>query len=143
MPDMFSKKKRSEIMSRIRSQGTKIEVKMEKALEENGIEFTYQPKMFGNPDFLIPPNIIVFCDSSFWHGRNWSKLKSQLSKAYWRDHIERNRKRDRAVNAHLRKEGYLVLRFWDDQIDKRIERCIKRIEKAVSSTSKSRAAVRT
>lgn len=52
MPDVFSKEKRSEIMSRIRSKGTKIELKMKKALEENDLEFQYQPKMVGKPDFL-------------------------------------------------------------------------------------------
>jgi len=51
------------------SKGTKIELKVKKALEENKIEFEYQPKMFGKPDFLIPPNIILFCDSSFWRVR--------------------------------------------------------------------------
>ena len=34
MPDMFTKEKRSEIMSKIRSKGTKIELKMKAALEE-------------------------------------------------------------------------------------------------------------
>lgn len=81
VPDIFSKEKRSEIMSKIRSKGTKIELRMKKALEETGVEFEYQPKMFGRPDFFVPPNIAVFCDSSFWHGRNWRGLidRSQSS----------------------------------------------------------------
>jgi DNA mismatch endonuclease (patch repair protein) len=66
----------------------------------------FEPKMFGNPDFLIQPNIIVFCDSSFWHGRDWSSLRKRLPQGYWREHIERNRKRDRLVNAHLKKRNY-------------------------------------
>jgi DNA mismatch endonuclease (patch repair protein) len=127
MPDIFTKKKRSEVMSRIRSKGTKIELRMKQALEENDIKFEYQPKIFGNPDFLIPPNIVVFCDSAFWHGRNWRKLKAKLKKGYWREHIERNRNRDRTVNRQLKKEGYTVLRFWNNQIEKEIETCIMRV----------------
>lgn len=131
MPDMFTKEKRSEIMSKIRSEGTKIELKMKAALKEIRIKFEYQPKMFGKPDFLIPPKIVVFCDSSFWHGRDWNKLKKQLSKEYWYDHIGRNRKRDKIVNKKLKEEGYIVLRFWDDQINKKIETCIEAIKEAI------------
>ena len=128
MPDVFTKKKRSEVMSKIRSKGTKIELSMKKALEEEKIEFLYQPKIFGKPDFLIIPSIAVFCDSSFWHGRQWQGLKKRLSVGYWRDHIERNRKRDRFVNSQLRSEGYIVLRVWDYEIIKSMDKCIKKIK---------------
>jgi DNA mismatch endonuclease (patch repair protein) len=131
MPDKYTKEKRSEIMSKIRSKGTKIELKMKKALEDQGIEFKYQPKMYGTPDFLVPPNIAVFCDSSFWHGRNWKKLRKKLQKGYWRTHIEENRKRDKLVNARLYGEGYVVFRFWDYQIEKQIDRCTAKIKKTL------------
>jgi len=122
-------------MSKIRSKGTKIEMRMKKGLEEKGFEFTYQPKLFGKPDFFIPPNIVVFCDSSFWHGRNWSKLRKKLPKEYWVDHIGQNRKRDREVNLRLRKEGFVVLRFWDDQINDHLDKVMKRIKKAADSSA--------
>jgi len=131
MPDIFTKEKRSQIMSRIRSTGTKIELKMKNALEESGMQFRYQPKMFGKPDFFIPPNIVIFCDSSFWHGRNWKRLSKQLKTKYWYDHIKRNKERDTRVTATLRNRGYVVLRFWDFEIEKHIERCIYRITEKV------------
>jgi G:T-mismatch repair DNA endonuclease (very short patch repair protein) len=52
-------------MAKIRSEGSKIEVKMKEALEKHHVDFEYQPKLFGKPDFLIKPRIVVFCDSSF------------------------------------------------------------------------------
>ena len=131
MPDMFTKDKRSEIMSKIKSKGTKIEVRMMKALEENGLKFEYQPKIFGKPDFLICPNIVIFCDSSFWHGRNWKKLRLQLNEGYWREHIEKNIKRDKIVNHTLKNDGYIVLRFWDNQINKTLSLCITAIKNAL------------
>jgi DNA mismatch endonuclease (patch repair protein) len=131
MPDMFTKEKRSEIMSKIRSKGTRIELRMKKALEDRGIGFEYQPKMFGKPDFLISPNIVVFCDSSFWHGRDWNRLRTHLSRPYWYDHIRRNRKRDKLVAATLKEKGYTVIRFWDYQLEKEIEKCVGRIERAM------------
>lgn len=134
MPDKFTKEKRSEIMSKIRSKGTKIELKMKKALEEAGIEFEYQPKMFGRPDFLVSPKIAVFCDSSFWHGRNWKSLKRQLSSEYWHKHIRENIERDKLVNVELKRKGYVVMRFWDDDIEKRLSECIERIKKQFSES---------
>ena len=121
-------------MSRIRSRGTKIELKMKKALEESDLQFQYQPRIFGKPDFLVAPNIIVFCDSSFWHGRNWPRLKKRLPSEYWRNHIEQNRKRDKIVNSTLKGENYIVLRFWDNQIDKEIQKCIQRIKESRTPT---------
>jgi DNA mismatch endonuclease (patch repair protein) len=102
---------------------------MKKALEESHIDFQYQPKMFGKPDFLVPPNLAIFCDSSFWHGREWKILRLKLPREYWYDHIRKNRLRDRKVVAELKKEGYVVLRFWDEDIEKDITKCIKRIER--------------
>jgi hypothetical protein len=52
MPDIFSKEKRSEIMSKIKSSGTKIELAIKTALIEKGIEFEYQPKIFGKARFF-------------------------------------------------------------------------------------------
>jgi DNA mismatch endonuclease (patch repair protein) len=134
MPDIFTKEKRSKIMSGIRSKGSKIEVKMMKALEESDLESEYQPRIFGKPDFLICPNIVVFCDSSFWHGRNWKKIKRRLREGYWQEHIEKNRERDKIVNIGLKKAGYVVLRFWDTQIEKDIGSCIKKIKDEISNS---------
>jgi DNA mismatch endonuclease (patch repair protein) len=102
---------------------------MKIALEEKHIDFQYQPKMFGNPDFFIPPKVVVFCDSSFWHGRNWRILQKRLPKGYWYDHIRKNRIRDRRVVTELKSQGYIVLRFWDEKINNDINRCVKRILK--------------
>jgi DNA mismatch endonuclease (patch repair protein) len=141
MPDTFTRKKRSEIMSKIRSKGTQIELKMKTALEEAEIGFQYQPKLYGNPDFLVHPRIAVFCDSSFWHGRDWGKLKRKLPAEYWYDHIRNNRKRDVAVNRRLKKEGFAVLRFWDTEIITAIGECISEIKKTVRSRHKDSVGV--
>lgn len=133
MPDVFTKKKRSEVMAKIRSKGSKIEMKMKEMLEEHKISYEYQPRLFGKPDFLVEPNIVVFCDSSFWHGRNWEKLRKQLKKGYWQNHIRKNIERDGLVNATLRNQGYIVLRFWDDGIRKNPEECIRKIQEYVIS----------
>jgi DNA mismatch endonuclease (patch repair protein) len=133
--DKFSKAKRSLIMSRIRSKNTRLDLAMRRILRKAGIRFKTYPKIYGNPDFLVSQKIVMFCDSGFWHGRHWKRLKAQLEKGsnakYWVEHIARNRNRDRHVNAALRRRGFRVLRFWDDEIFKRQEACVRRIKAAI------------
>ncbi|MGI0008804.1 MAG: very short patch repair endonuclease [Nitrosopumilaceae archaeon] len=135
MPDVFSKSKRSEIMSKIRSKGTKLDLTMEKLLKAYKIKYQIYPQIYGCPDFFIKKNVVVFCDSSFWHGRNWSILKKKLAKGnnsdYWLKHIARNRKRDRFVSKKLKSAGYKVIRFWDDDIYKRPEWCVNAIKSKI------------
>ena len=134
--DKFSKQKRSWVMSRIKSKNTKLDLTMKSLLLEKKIEFEMYPKMIGAPDFLLSSKLVLFCDSGFWHGRNWTKLRKQLARGndpeYWVRHIAKNRKRDRKVNKLLREEGYLVLRVWDEEINKFPEKSIQKIEKALS-----------
>jgi len=133
MADVFSKSKRSEIMRKIRSKNTKLDRSMAKVLKKSRLSFKQYPKIFGNPDFLVKNQIAVFCDSSFWHGREWKRLKQKLAKGYnskyWVSHIAKNRKRDQTVNRRLRKEGYVVVRFWDSDVYKRPDWCLNEIKK--------------
>ena len=82
--------------------------------------------------------LLLFCDSSFWHGRDWKKLKARLEAGnnpeYWVKHIDDNRKRDRKVNRELRKRGHAVLRFWDTDIRKRPGWCVERIMEALGES---------
>jgi len=126
-------------MSRIRGKKTGLDLAMRKLLRRAGIKFKMYPRIVGNPDFLVGQRIAVFCDSSFWHGRNWKRLKAQLERgsnaSYWVAHIARNRSRDRRVNAALRRMGYEVLRFWDDEVFRRPADCMTKIKKAAAAES--------
>ena len=101
MADVFTKEKRSEVMSRIRSKNTGLEAEARKMLRRHGIRYRSHPKLYGSPDFLLEGRLLLFCDSSFWHGRNWKNLKERLAAGsnpgYWVGHIGSNRKRDRKV----------------------------------------------
>lgn len=143
MADIFSKKKRSEIMSKIRSKNTKIELLFKRALRKAKIPFKFQPKIYGHPDFLVGKNIAVFCDSAFWHGRDWKILRKKLSRAknslFWINHIKKNRYRDRRVTRFLGKTGFVVLRFWEDESSRDIESCILLIAREFEKSSKKKS----
>ena len=128
MVDIFTPEKRSWVMSRIRGQNTKIDLKMKEMLGNIGCEYEMYPKMYGNPDFVVEEKIIVFCDGDFWHGYKYFE-KKMPSKKFWRDKIETNMKRDKRISRKLRRDGYSVLRFWEHDIDKREKICINRIER--------------
>ena len=126
MADIFSKEKRSWVMSQIKGKNTKIELKMDDVLKDIGYSYEMHRKMFGNPDFVLKrKRIVIFCDGDFWHGYNYSKRK--LPKKFWRDKIERNMERDKRITRKLRREGWSVLRFWEHDIEKRIDVCRNRI----------------
>ena len=136
MADIFSKKKRSWIMSRIRSKNTSIDRKMREMLSEAGARFEMYPDLFGSPDFQVGKRVLVFCDGDFWHGYRYAE-KKRPAKKYWREKIEGNMRRDRKVSRKLRRDGWSVLRLWEHDIKKNPDKCMKKITgKAVQMRSR-------
>ena len=117
MADIFTPKKRSWVMSRIRSRDTGIEKKTAHLLRKNKIHYRRFPKVFGSPDFAVEKKVMVFCDGDFWHGYRYAK-KKKPPKKFWRDKIERNMERDRKVTRRLRTDGWSVVRLWEQDIER-------------------------
>jgi len=113
----------SDRMRRVKSKHTNLERLFARLLRSNGIRYQSQPRIFGNPDFRIKSTkILVFCDSSFWHGRNKNEITGKAFKTnrnFWVNKLKYNKARDTRTNRVLRKQGWAVLRFWDDDILKR------------------------
>ena len=117
MTDIFSRKKRSDVMSKIRSTGTKPELAVRELLD--GRVFRYQPGIYGSPDFGNKTRkIAIFIDGCFWHTcpKCYRKPKSNID--FWEGKIRENRTRDRRVNRELHKRGFAVMRFWEHDVIK-------------------------
>ena len=118
---MFSKKKRSEIMSKIRSKDTKIEILFRKALWKKGFRYRKNSaKYFGKPDIVLPKyKTVIFVDSCFWHNcpKHGYLPKSNLK--YWRKKIERNKERDKEVGRHYKKIDWKIFRIWEHDLAKK------------------------
>jgi len=131
---------RSKTMRAIRNKDTKIEMSLRRALYRKGLRYRKNySRIFGHPDIAFTKSkIVVFCDSEFWHGESWEKSKRGMKNNidYWNEKIERNKKRDLEVNARLNSEGYLVLRYWANRIEKNLAEVVSEIEKAIASRSK-------
>ncbi len=122
-------------MKQVKSKDSKIEQLLRKELWSRGIRYRKNVrKVFGNPDItFIGLKIAVFCDSEFWHGYDWENRKNDFKSNtdFWIPKIERNMERDKEVNEHLRSEGWIVLRFWGNEIKKNAQECADKIEMAI------------
>ena len=101
-------------MAAIRSKDTSIEVKLRKALWHHGYRYRKNyTALPGSPDIAITKHrIAIFCDSEFFHGKDWDKLKLRLESTYWIKKIVRNMQRDIENEQALRFQEWTVLRFW-------------------------------
>lgn len=134
MVDMFTKNKRSEIMSGIRSKNTIPELLLfdkVKYLYKIGFRYVkHNKKVFGKPDLSFKKQkVAVFVDSEFWHGKDFDKKNSRLPKTYWRDKINNNTLRDKKVNQYLKGRGWKVIRIWAGDFVKKPGLFIQKIEK--------------
>ena len=128
---------RSKTMSKIRGKESSIEVALRKALFHKGYRYRKNyKKLPGSPDVAITKyKIAIFCDSEFFHGKDWGTLKPKLEKGnnnkYWVAKIEENMARDRRVDKELENLGWKAIHFWGKEIQKELDKCISVIEEAI------------
>lgn len=140
MADTHTKEQRRKNMQRIKSKDTSIELLLRKELWRRGYRYRKNyKKLPGKPDIALTKyKIAIFCDSEFFHGKDWEVLKPRLEKGdnseYWIKKISRNRERDEEINKKLLFEGWTVIRFWGRDIKKHLEECVKVIEEAIWDT---------
>ena len=121
-------------MRQVKNKNSAIELALRKELWSRGIRYRKNSnKVFGHPDIVfIGKKIAVFCDSEFWHGYDWKERKKDFKshQEFWIPKIERNLARDREVTEKLETDGWLVLRFWGNEIKKNVAQCADIIEEA-------------
>ncbi len=134
MADVFDKKTRSRIMSRIRSKNTKPELTFRKLLKKAKINFSTYSKLPGTPDMVFSKKkVAVFIDGEFWHGYNWRKRGIKPANAFWRKKLLRNMARDKGVNRELRRIGWKVVRILETQVIKRPGYALQRVKRALGA----------
>ncbi len=136
MPDVFTKEKRSEVMSKIRGRGNKdTELALVGIFRRNSITgWRRNRPVFGRPDFVFPEQrVAVFVDGCFWHACPRHANMPKQNRAFWKRKLEANRRRDRLVTRTLREKGWRVFRFWEHELKKgRESRIIARMRSLLS-----------
>lgn len=134
--DKLTKEQRRKNMQAIRSKNTKAEVALAKALWEKEYRYRKNDKsVFGTPDLTFKRfQIAVFVDSEFFHGKNWKneKFRIKSNRRFWWKKIDNNIRRDRQVNRYLKKDGWIILRFWSTDINKKLPDCVAKIEGVIN-----------
>ena len=100
-------------IKRVNKKDTDIESLIENELIRRCIPYSKQVALLGITlvDFLLPHNIVIYCDGSYWHSFKKTKIK------------------DFNQNFMLTFYGYKVFRFSDKEIKKSVRKCINKIIK--------------
>lgn len=150
MSDVFTKAKRSEVMSRIRSRGNKsTELALMKLFRRHKITGWRRQVLIitsprpspqrgegvkVRPDFIFRRvRLALFVDGCFWHGCPKHGTQPKGNRAFWKNKFARNLARDRLVNRTLRSAHWRVLRIWQHELTVKNEsRLLRRIRKALT-----------
>ena len=131
--DIWSKEKRSYVMSRIRSKDTSPEIKVRSLLHQMGYRFRLHVKdLPGKPDIVFPKyKKVVFVHGCFWHlhkgCRDGTIPKTEHEK--WNTKLKRNVERDTNHIKELKKSGWKSIVVWECEIEKSIDKIERKISR--------------
>lgn len=118
--DNLTRSQRSETMKRVRGKDTGPERTVRKMVHAMGFRFRLHVKELpGNPDIVFRSRSkVIFVHGCFWHGHrcNAGINRPSSNRRYWIPKLERNKKRDRASRARLRRLGWRVMVVWECQL---------------------------
>ena len=130
MADIWTKAKRSQVMSSIRSKGNlSTEMRLIALFRKAKITgWRRHPKLPGKPDFLFPQSkLVVFVDGDFWHGNPATYKPPKSNVDFWDEKVRYNRKNDRRITKLLRTQGWRVLRVWESSLRKNPDDALRRL----------------
>jgi DNA mismatch endonuclease (patch repair protein) len=129
--DIWSRDKRSEIMSKIRGKNTKPELTLRMHLFKHGFRYRIHKKdLPGKPDIvLLKYKTVIFVNGCFWHQhKDCKEGRIPSSKSdYWIVKLSRNVIRDECNISILKKEGWKVITIWECDIEKRLDDTIRKL----------------
>lgn len=117
--DVFSKTKRSQVMSHVRGAGNRdTELALIHIFRTHRITgWRRRQRIFGKPDFVfIKLRTAVFVDGCFWHGCPLHGRTPKSNKAFWRVKFTVNTARDRLVDRTLKAKGWTIIRIWEHEL---------------------------
>ncbi|KKL93639.1 hypothetical protein LCGC14_1872710 [marine sediment metagenome] len=125
---IFSKETRRKMSeSRLKQvfpvKNTKPERFIQSILSINGIKYETHEPIIGQPDIFISPDICIFVDGCYWHGCKKCSTEKQLSSII----VKKKMKHDKIVNRELKKQGFVVLRLWEHEINRNINKCLLKV----------------
>ena len=115
--DVFSRRKRSEVMSHIRGRDTQPELLVRAMLSRMRFRFIgHAPDLPGRPDFALPRHrAVILVHGCFWHLHQGCRYAATPSSntAFWQNKLLLNVGRDARNEKSLRRWGWRVLVIWE------------------------------
>lgn len=124
MADIFTPKKRSQIMAAISGKETKPEIAVRSFLFRQGFRFRKNVKKLpGSPDVVLPKyKTVIFIHGCFWHGHDCRRAALPTSNSdFWAAKIQGNVIRDAKVCEKLHASGWNIITIWSCQLKSKIE----------------------
>lgn len=133
--DIWSKEKRSLVMSKIRSKDTKPEIILRSELHKLGYRFRIHKKdLPGKPDIVLPKyKTVIFVHGCFWHYHKncqEGRIPNTNSK-FWKEKLFKNIERDKNHQSSCKNLGWKVLIIWECEIEKKLDGVIQKIKKTI------------
>jgi DNA mismatch endonuclease (patch repair protein) len=129
--DNVSRRRRSEIMSRVRAKDTAPEMLVRRLVYSMGYRYRLHDRSLpGTPDLVFrKTRQLIFVHGCFWHRHagcalaRWPKSRQE----FWLEKLEGNRTRDRKNIGRLRRAGWKAMVVWECQLSKpvRLEQRIR------------------
>lgn len=120
MPDIVTPSVRRQMMAGIRSNNTKPELTIRKALHKNGFRFRCNvPELPGKPDIVLPKYLAVIqIHGCLWHQHechlfSWPCKDDPVKSKFWHEKISGNKIRDNKNTDALRFAGWRVAVVWE------------------------------
>lgn len=131
MTDVFSKEKRSEVMSKIKGKDTKFEVMVRKWLFSKGFRFRKNDKRYpGKPDiFLSKHKTAIFIHGCFWHAHEGCHYAytPKTRTDFWISKIQDNVNRDKRNYTKLMDMDIKVLIIWECELKKNADEILEKL----------------
>lgn len=119
--DVVDQRKRSEMMSRIRSRDTMPEIKVRRIAHAMGLRFRlHRRDLPGSPDLVFPRrHLVLFVHGCFWHRHPHCHFAAvpKTRVEFWSTKFRNNVERDRRVSEQLIRLGWRVAVIWECQAD--------------------------
>ncbi|MBA3241119.1 MAG: DNA mismatch endonuclease Vsr [Acidobacteria bacterium] len=131
MTDRMTPDKRSALMSRVRTKGTRPEMIARQAIHAAGLRYRLHRKdLPGKPDIVLPAlRVAIFVHGCFWHSHSCPKGRKspQTNADFWAEKLARNAERDEAARSALTDTGWSVTVLWECALDETLDALIEEL----------------
>ncbi len=134
--DVFTKEKRSEVMSRIKGKDTVLKISFRKLLHKDGFRFRKNDKRYpGKPDIILPKfQTAIFINGCFWHGHSGCKyfIIPKTRTDFWVGKIRKTQENDSKNHSMMKEAGWKVIVLWECELEKNIEKKFNELKKTLT-----------